>query len=139
MLARLVALDEGPDIILERGGMVVGRHPACDTRLDFPRVSRHHCFLTLEDGELIVKDLGSTNGIRVNGLRVEVGRLRNGDELAIANLRYRFEAGPLLARFSMESLHSPPPPPTNYPHPSDPTWPWVRRAGLDFGPLDGED
>ena len=136
MFARLVALVEGPDIILDRTMTVVGRHPACDTRLDFPRVSRHHCCLTVEDGELIVMDLGSTNGIRINGLPVKVGRLKNGDELAIANLRYRFECGPLLSRFSMESPESPTRPPTVYPHPSDPTWPWVRRAGLDLGPLD---
>jgi predicted component of type VI protein secretion system len=136
MFARLVALGEGPDIILERTMTVVGRHPACDTRLDFPRVSRHHCCLTVEDGELIVRDLGSTNGIRINGMQVEVGRLKDGDELTIANLRYRFECGPLLSRFSIKSPESPPGPPTNYPHPSDPTWPWVRRAEWDLGPLD---
>jgi predicted component of type VI protein secretion system len=133
MIARLVALDDGPDIIVHRAMTVVGRHPACDTRLDFPRVSRHHCCLTLEDGELWVKDLGSTNGIRINGTQVEVGRLRDGDELAIANLHYRLESGPLLSRFS---LGPPPAPPTDYPNPSDPTWPWVRRAGWDLlGPL----
>ena len=133
MFARLVALDDGPDIILNRAMLIVGRHPACDTRLDFPRVSRHHCCLTLEDGGLVVKDLGSTNGIRINGLRVEIGRLKDGDELSIAHLRYRFESGPLLSRFSNQWDD---PPSTDYPHPSDPTWPWVRRAGLDFDPLD---
>jgi pSer/pThr/pTyr-binding forkhead associated (FHA) protein len=133
MFARLVALDDGPDILVDRAMTVVGRHPACDTRLDSPRVSRHHCCLTLEDGELWVKDLGSTNGIRINGMRVEVGRLKDGDELAIANLRFRFQGGPLLARFSTGCV---PKPPIISPHPSDPTWPWVRRAGLDLGPLD---
>jgi predicted component of type VI protein secretion system len=132
MFARLVALDAGPDIVLDRAMIVVGRHPACDTRLDFPRVSRHHCCLILESGELWVKDLGSTNGVRINGMLVEVGRLKDGDELAIANLRYRMESGPLLSRFSR------PEPPTAYPHPSDPTWPWVRRAEWDLGPLDDD-
>ncbi len=34
MPARLVALDDGPDINLDRAMVVVGRHPSCDTRLD---------------------------------------------------------------------------------------------------------
>ena len=91
MSARLVAIDEGPDILLNRPMVVVGRHPACDARLDSLRVSRHHCCMTLEDGVVIVRDLGSTNGIRINGLRVEIGRLNAGDELSIAHFRYRLE------------------------------------------------
>jgi FHA domain len=93
MPARLVALDEGPDITLDRTIVVVGRHPACDTRLDSLRVSRHHCCMTQEGGEVVVRDLGSTNGIRINGQRVEIGRLRPGDELSIAHIRYRLEKG----------------------------------------------
>jgi pSer/pThr/pTyr-binding forkhead associated (FHA) protein len=135
MFARLAALDEGPDIIVDRAMIVVGRHPACDTRLGSLRVSRHHCCLILADGELWVKDLGSTNGIRINGMQVEAGRLKDGDELTIAHLRFRLESGPLLSRFSNDW---PPKPPTVYPHPSDPTWPWVRRAEWDLGPLDEE-
>jgi predicted component of type VI protein secretion system len=91
MPVRLVALDEGPDIRLDRAMVVVGRHPSCDTRLDSLRVSRHHCCMTQENGEVMVRDLGSANGIRINGQLVEIGRLRPGDELSIANLRYRVE------------------------------------------------
>jgi hypothetical protein len=93
MPARLVALDEGPDIILDRAMVVVGRHPSCDTRLDSLRVSRHHCCMTHENGDVMVRDLGSTNGIRINGQRVEIGRVRPGDELSIAHIRYRLENG----------------------------------------------
>ena len=93
MPARLVALDEGPDINLDRAMVVVGRHPSCDTRLDSLRVSRHHCCMTQENGEVMVRDLGSTNGIRINGQRVEIGRIRPGDELSIAHIRYRLENG----------------------------------------------
>ena len=93
MPSRLVALDEGSDITLDRTMVVVGRHPACDTRLDSLRVSRHHCCMTQENGEVVVRDLGSTNGIRINGQRVEIGRLRPGDELSIAHIRYRLENG----------------------------------------------
>jgi len=93
MPARLVALDEGPDIPLDHAMVAVGRHPQCDARLDSLRVSRHHCCMTPDHGEVIVRDLGSTNGIRINGQRVEFGRLRPGDELSIAHIRYRLDSG----------------------------------------------
>jgi pSer/pThr/pTyr-binding forkhead associated (FHA) protein len=93
MQARLVAIDGGPDIPLNRALWVVGRDPSCDTRLDSSLVSRHHCCLSLEHGAVVVRDLGSTNGIRINGHRVGFGRLRPGDELSIAHRRYRFDDG----------------------------------------------
>src|SRR6516165_5343447 len=93
MSVRLVAIDEGPDIMLDRVMVVVGRHPSCDTRLDSLRVSRQHCCMSQDNGEVTVRDLGSTNGIRINGQRVERGRLRAGDELSIAHIRYRLENG----------------------------------------------
>ncbi|CAN5719681.1 hypothetical protein BH23PLA1_BH23PLA1_02390 [soil metagenome] len=46
-----------------------------------------------ENAEVIVRDLGSTNGIRINGQRVEMGKLRPGDELSIAHIRYRLDLG----------------------------------------------
>jgi pSer/pThr/pTyr-binding forkhead associated (FHA) protein len=73
--------------------ILVGRHPMCDTRLNSIRVSRRHCCMTLVSGELEVKDLGSTNGIQINGHRVVAGRLRPGDELAIAHFRYKLVVG----------------------------------------------
>lgn len=109
MPARLVALDEGLDIPLDRAMVVVGRHPQCDARLDSLRVSRHHCCMTQDHGEVIVRDLGSTNGIRINGQRVELGRLRPGDELSIAHIRYRLDNGqghdPTLADPPREARH----------------------------------
>jgi len=49
--------------------------------------------MTHDHGEVIVRDLGSTNGIRINGKRVEFGRLKPGDELSIAHIRYRLSNG----------------------------------------------
>ena len=92
MPSRLVASAGRPDILVDRV-MVVGRHPHCDARLRSPRVSRWHCCLTEVDGEVWVRDLGSTNGIWINGRRVTSGRLRPGDVLAIAHISYRLEEG----------------------------------------------
>jgi pSer/pThr/pTyr-binding forkhead associated (FHA) protein len=91
MSSRFVAIDEGPDITLDRAMIVVGRDPSCDTRLDSLRVSRHHCCMTPKNDEVVVRDLGSTNGIRINGMRIETGSLSPGDELSIAHFRYRLE------------------------------------------------
>lgn len=91
MALRLVPLDEGPEIILDRAMVVVGRHPLCDARLDSLRVSRHHCCMIQVNGDVFVRDLGSTNGIRINSQRVESGQLRPGDELSIAHVRFRLD------------------------------------------------
>jgi pSer/pThr/pTyr-binding forkhead associated (FHA) protein len=88
MVMQLIALDEGPDIALADAPLLVGRHPSCDARLGSLRVSRRHCCLARDDGEVVVRDLGSTNGTWINGLRVDSGRLRPGDELAIGGARY---------------------------------------------------
>jgi hypothetical protein len=87
----LIALGEGPDILVGPTPVVVGRDPWCDARLDSIRVSRIHCCLTEDDDKVVVFDLGSANGTRINGRLVELGWLRPGDELAIAHLRYRVE------------------------------------------------
>src|SRR3954454_12938095 len=66
MPARLLALTEGPDILVSRSLVLVGRHPHCDVRLPSIRVSRRHCCLTEDGGAVIVRDLGSTNGTLIN-------------------------------------------------------------------------
>jgi pSer/pThr/pTyr-binding forkhead associated (FHA) protein len=88
MRARLVALEGQADICLDRPLILVGRHRGCDVRVNSPQVSRYHCCLAWQNGEYEVRDLGSTNGIKINGQRLEAGRLRAGDELTIARMRF---------------------------------------------------
>jgi hypothetical protein len=88
---RLIALGDGPDIPVGPTPLIVGRDPWCDTLLDSIRVSRIHCCLTEDEGKVVVLDLGSSNGTRINGRLVAFGRLWPGDELSIAHLRYRME------------------------------------------------
>ncbi|MDB5349093.1 MAG: hypothetical protein JWN86_340 [Planctomycetota bacterium] len=87
----LTALGEGPDIPVGPTTVIVGRDPWCDAWLDSIRVSRIHCCLTENDGRVVVLDLGSINGTRINGQLVGLGWLRLGDELSIAHLRYRLD------------------------------------------------
>jgi predicted component of type VI protein secretion system len=93
MPARLVPLIPGsaPSIGLNRPVLLIGRHPECDVRLDLPQVSRRHCCLALAYDRATIRDLGSRHGVRVNGRLIHETRLLPGDEVAIAQLIYRFE------------------------------------------------
>src|SRR5436309_7527492 len=89
MPAQLVALNEGPSILVDKPILLVGRHPECDIQIDSRKISRRHCCIAQVDNYLIVRDLDSTNGVRINGVRVTEGRLAPGDELTVGNHRYR--------------------------------------------------
>jgi pSer/pThr/pTyr-binding forkhead associated (FHA) protein len=94
MRAQLVPLDGGPPIDLIKDMIIVGRKDGCDLRLDHKSVSKMHCVLVKTDGLLLLRDLGSTNGTRVNGTRVRRAALLPNDQLTIANFRYRVYLGP---------------------------------------------
>jgi predicted component of type VI protein secretion system len=89
MPAQLIALTEGASILLDRPILLIGRHPECDIQLDSRKISRRHCCVAQVSDYLVVRDLGSTNGVRINGVRILEGRLRPGDELTIGGLRYQ--------------------------------------------------
>jgi pSer/pThr/pTyr-binding forkhead associated (FHA) protein len=84
-----VSLDGNADFRLDDPLTLVGRHQACEVCLDSSRVSRRHCCLAFGHGEVLVQDLGSTNGTLINGRRVQKGLLQSGDVLGIAHLRFR--------------------------------------------------
>ena len=90
----LRSVSGGPDILLDSPVVLVGRHPQCDARLDSEWVSLRHCVLTEDAGEIVVRDLVSTNGTWINGRRVDRGRLKPGDEMTIAHVRFRLDAAP---------------------------------------------
>jgi pSer/pThr/pTyr-binding forkhead associated (FHA) protein len=92
MAASKVSPARGREIWVGSTPLVIGRHPRCDVRLGSLRVSRYHCCLTDVGGEVVVRDLGSTNGLRINGQRVSSGRLKPGDTLAIAQVEFLVEA-----------------------------------------------
>jgi predicted component of type VI protein secretion system len=89
MPAQLISLDRGLRVLLDKPILLLGRDAECDIQFDSRKVSRRHCCIAEVDGRLIVRDLGSTNGVRINGMRVVEGYLKEGDELGIGNHRYR--------------------------------------------------
>jgi pSer/pThr/pTyr-binding forkhead associated (FHA) protein len=97
MPAHLLSLTDGPSILVDKPILLFGRHQECDVQLHSKKVSRRHCCLAQVTDYLVVRDLGSTNGIRINGERVPEGRLYPGDELQIGNFKYQI-CGDMLGR-----------------------------------------
>lgn len=94
MRAQLIPLDGSAPIDVDRDVTLVGRQDGCDMRIQHKSVSKLHCIIARTDGLLLVRDLGSTNGTRVNGQRVRRAALLPNDNLAIAGFKYRIHLGP---------------------------------------------
>jgi predicted component of type VI protein secretion system len=90
-LGELVPIGGGDAIPLLQDVMTIGRRHTADIRLDFPNVSSSHAELTFRNGVWYVRDLGSTNGVKVNGERTQRRPLRPGDEVSVANHRYTIQ------------------------------------------------
>src|SRR5436190_6912969 len=85
----------GRPIQIVRDVTLVGRQEdLCDPCIQKSSISKIHCLIVRTDGLLFVRDLGSTNGTKVNGQRVTRGALLPGDELAFASVRFRVHLGP---------------------------------------------
>ena len=97
MRAQLMPLDGGPPVEVAKEMMLIGRQEECDLRLDHKSVSKIHCVIVKTDGLLLLRDLGSTNGTRVNGTRVRRAALLPNDKLSVANFHYRVLFGAALA------------------------------------------
>ena len=93
MRAQLVPLDGGAPVEVVKDLTLVGRKEECDLRLDHKSVSKMHCIIVKTDGLLLLRDLGSTNGTRVNGQRVRRAALMPNDELTIAGFKFRIQFG----------------------------------------------
>ena len=69
---------------------VLGRSSGCDIRLTDPNVSRRHAELRQEGTSWWIVDLGSTNGIEVNGSRLERAKLETGDTVIVGETEFVF-------------------------------------------------
>jgi hypothetical protein len=87
-----LVLPTGDRVPLGEDTITVGRLPESTIVLADPNVSRNHAEVRPRGTGFVVVDLGSTNGTRVNGVRISEQELVDGDEVSFGNTRMRFEA-----------------------------------------------
>src|SRR3954447_13696939 len=88
---RALLVGGGRRTVVSGDRAILGRSRECDVVIDDPNVSRRHAEMRCSDGSWAVADLGSTNGIKVNGRRGERSELEPGDELSLGLSKLTFE------------------------------------------------
>ena len=90
----LIPVGGGDPIPLLKKSLLVGRRESCDICLRFSNVSAHHCQLTLKSGYWYVRDLGSRNGTKVAGIRVDDNLAEPNDVISFAKHKYELKYSP---------------------------------------------
>ena len=79
--------------VLKQGENPVGADPNNAVHLPIRQVSRQHALLRVDGDRVRIEDLGSTNGTKVNGLRIQGEQmLADGDIVSVGSTHLRFEA-----------------------------------------------
>ena len=106
-MSRKLVVDDGRSAreLLLVGTMIVGRDPECEISHKDPRLSRRHAEFMVGDGGVVVRDLDSRNGIRVNGAPAKEAVLQPGDVVQIAQLTVRYIDGDLPAETADSHSH----------------------------------
>jgi len=90
--ANLVAIagdPQGTEFPIEQECVTLGRGPNVDLAFEDEAMSRQHVAIEFVDGQFRVRDLGSTNGMQVNGRPVQVAALQHGDRVQIGTLEFQ--------------------------------------------------
>ena len=93
MKSELIPDNGDPPIPITRDVTVVGRREFCDVQVDHESLSKRHAVLVRTDGLLMVRDLASTNGTKVNGQKVKWAALLPNDRLTFGKYRVRVYLG----------------------------------------------
>lgn len=90
-LIRVTPKGESQRVPIERESTIVGRSDDCHIRVRSAGMSRKHCEITVEDGSVTVRDLGSSNGTFVNQEKVESVPVSGGDLISFGGLVFVVE------------------------------------------------
>ncbi len=88
---RALLVGDGKRTVVSGDRLVVGRSRDCDLVIEDPNVSRRHMELRRDRAGWVAVDLGSTNGIKLNGRRIDQAPLEPGDEISLGLSRLTFE------------------------------------------------
>jgi pSer/pThr/pTyr-binding forkhead associated (FHA) protein len=100
----LIPVGGGDSIPLVREVLSMGRRESCDIPIRYPNVSGKHAELVFREGYWRIRDLNSTNGVKVNGLRVTEKLLHPGDEISISKRRFTIQYELPAVRRALEEM-----------------------------------
>jgi len=91
----VAAVLRGPGVVHELRETVtlIGRSRRCDVVVEDPNVSRQHAEIRRQGDSYVIRDLGSTNGTRVNRRDARQATLQHGDRIEVGTTELRFERG----------------------------------------------
>ena len=109
----IIKTDEGhlEAIELRAGSNRLGRAGNNDFQIDHPTVSTSHCEIICEDGSVLVRDCGSTNGTFIDGTPIKEAQLNPGATLHLGDVELRLEPAPVTVAIPHVDFREPPPPP----------------------------
>lgn len=91
---------------LENRETVIGRAAECDISINDSRISRHHLRISIDGEQAIIEDMGSTNGTFVNGERIAMRLLHNGDQVHISSdTLFKFALGSEAEQILLKEMH----------------------------------
>lgn len=117
--ARLVMVSPpapGAEFALTRPKLRIGRAEDLEIWVNHRSISREHAEVTVENGQVLIRDLGSSNGVRVNGTDTKQGAIQPGDVVELGQVRFRMVGAGEQFHFDaertmqMDALSAPPPP-----------------------------
>jgi pSer/pThr/pTyr-binding forkhead associated (FHA) protein len=79
----------GEEHVLRRERLTLGRGPSVDVAFDDPSMSRQHAAIEYADEGFRIRDLGSTNGVLVNGREVQAAELSHGDRFEVGERTFQ--------------------------------------------------
>lgn len=88
-MPRLVVDDEGVDLVVHQlsGDVItIGRAPLNHIVIDQPTVSAQHAIVARFGDSYRLEDLGSTNGTQINGVRINVAEVKDGDKIRFGSV-----------------------------------------------------
>src|SRR5688572_24324051 len=75
--------NRGTSYPLQAGEVIVGRQSSSSIALSSSKVSKQHCAIQVQGEDILLRDLGSSNGTFVNGVLTKAKKLKLGDRISI--------------------------------------------------------
>lgn len=113
----------GEKFTLSEGDNTIGRSPQCDIYINSPGISKEHAKIVVQNGQITLVDLNSTNGTFVNGIRIQKQKLKLTDKISIFDIMMGFESNVPMSQI-----------PSITPFPTSPSFSTQGNTALQYQP-----